>query len=131
MAQELVSRLRARQLAAVVAILFGIVSVAAGWSVLAGRDPGYQVYRPLVVFNTAMGLAYIATGVSAWRRASGDRVAAAVIVLANALMLAYIVVMMRAGTAAVDSIRAMIFRTAVWLVLLGMLVWSRRAPRAA
>ena len=65
---------------AIVAGLFGIATLVAGSRVLLGADPGYVVYRPLLVFNTVMGAAYLVTGVLAWfdarrgrRGACGDR----------------------------------------------------------
>ncbi|MBP6771708.1 MAG: hypothetical protein KA154_01850 [Gemmatimonadaceae bacterium] len=120
---------RARQFVAVVAILFGLASVGAGGSVLAGRDPGYLVYRPLVVFNTLMGVLYIGAGVLAWRRAHTDRMAAAGIAGVNLLVLAYIVFLYRSGgAAAIDSVRAMGLRTGVWLLVLLVLVWAGRGP---
>lgn len=120
------------RIVATVAILFGLASLAAGGSVLAGRDPGYLVYVPLLVFNTIMGLFYIGAGVLAWRGAPAARAVAAGIVGVNALVLAYVVFLYRSGGgAAIDSVRAMVLRTVVWVVLLLLLLWAGRAPRAA
>jgi uncharacterized phage infection (PIP) family protein YhgE len=45
------------------AIGFGVLTVLAGWSVLVGvRDPGHAVLQPLLIFNSVMGLLYLATG---------------------------------------------------------------------
>ncbi len=124
--------MRVGQIVAVIAVLFGLASLAAGGSVLAGRDPGYLVYRPLLVFNTIMGLFYMAAGLLAWRGSPAARTVAAGIVGVNALVLAYIVFLYRSGGgAAIDSVRAMVLRTSVWLVLLLLLLWAGRAPRAA
>ncbi len=38
--------------AAVVGLVFGLATLAAGGTVLLGRDPGYLVYRPLLLFRT-------------------------------------------------------------------------------
>lgn len=123
--------MRIGRIVAVIAILFGLASLAAGGSVLAGRDPGYLVYRPLLVFNTIMGLFYVGGGVLAWRGAPAARTVAAGIVGGNALVLAYIVFLYRSGGgAAIDSVRAMVLRTSVWVVLLLLLLWAGRAPRA-
>lgn len=120
------------RIVAAVAILFGLASLAAGGSVLAGRDPGYLVYVPLLVFNTIMGLFYVGAGVLAWRGAPAARAVAAGIVGVNALVLTYIVFLYRSGGgAAIDSVRAMVLRTVVWVVLLLLLLWAGRAPRAA
>jgi hypothetical protein len=123
--------MRARQIVAVIAVLFGLASLAAGGSVLAGRDPGYPVYLPLLVFNTIMGLFYVGAGVLAWRGAPAARTVAAGIVGANALVLAYIVFLYRSGGgAAIDSVRAMVLRTAVWVALLLLLLWASRLTAA-
>ena len=130
MTNKSVPRARVRQISGVVAVLFGLATLGAGGSVLAGRDPGYLVYRPLVVFNTLMGLLYVAAGVLAWRRSDADRVVAAAIVGVNLLVLGYIVYVYRSGgPAAIDSVRAMVFRTGAWLVLLLALTWAGRASR--
>lgn len=118
---------RSQQIVAVVAIVFGLVTLWAGGTVLAGRDPGYVVYRPLLLFNTVMGLAYVAAGVLAWRRALSGRNAAAVILVLNVLVLARVIYLYRTGAAvAVDSVRAMSFRSAAWLMLLLALAWMSR-----
>lgn len=111
-------------------MLFGLATLGAGASVLTGRDPGYQVYRPLLVFNTLMGVIYVVGGVLAWRRAYAAWMTAAVIAGANALVLIYISRLARTGgPIAVDSVRAMTLRTGVWLVLLLVLLWARRGAR--
>ncbi|GMV09411.1 MAG: hypothetical protein AMXMBFR55_11450 [Gemmatimonadota bacterium] len=117
---------------AIVAIAFGLATVAAGGRVLAGGDPGYVVYLPLLVFNTVMGVAYIGAGVAAWRNARRGRSAAGAIALLNFLVLLFIVYQYQRGSAvAVDSVRAMTFRTAVWLVLLSAMTLVLRRSRAA
>lgn len=45
-----------RILAAGMAVLFGAATLVAGGRVLLGADPGYEVFRPLLVYNTAMGV---------------------------------------------------------------------------
>ena len=44
------------------AVLFGVVTLIAGTRVLAGADPGYRVFLPLLLYNIAMGVAYVAAG---------------------------------------------------------------------
>jgi len=38
------------------AALFGIATIIAGTRVLVGADPGYIVFRPLLIYNAAMGI---------------------------------------------------------------------------
>ncbi len=104
---------------AAVAILFGFATLFAGGRVLGGSDPGYIVFRPLLIYNTTMGLAYIGAGVTIWRNARRGRLAAGSIFLLNLLVLVAIFAIHQGGGAvAVDSLRAMSLRTGVWLGLL-------------
>jgi predicted permease len=99
-----------------VALLFGLLSVIAGGRVLLGADPGYVAYTPLVIFNTLMGFAYIAAAVVIRGSAERGRRTARAIVLLNLVVLVFVVVSWAAsGPIAVDSVRAMAFRAAVWI----------------
>lgn len=118
--------------AAAIAVLFGIATLFAGGRVLLGSDPGYEVFRPLLVYNTAMGVAYLAAGAALWRRASTGRNAAGTIFLLNLLVLAGILfVYDNGGGVAVDSLRAMSLRTVVWLLLFLAAWWAARSRAAA
>jgi hypothetical protein len=125
-------RIRVQRLSAVVALVFGLMTLGAGVSVLAGRDPGYLVYRPLLLFNTCMGLGYVAAGMLAWRRAIAGRIASLLIVGLNALVLARVLYLYRVGgVVALDSVRAMFLRTGVWLALFLLLWWAGSRRHAA
>lgn len=113
---------------ATIAILFGIATLFAGGRVLLGSDPGYVVFRPLLIYNTAMSAAYLAAGVTIWRGIHAGRYAAGAIFLLNLLVLAGILVVYHGGGAvAVDSLRAMTFRTVVWLILFAAASWAARS----
>ena len=119
-----------QQFSAVVAVIFGLATLWAGGSVLAGRDPGYLVYRPLLLFNTLMGVVYLGAGMLAWRRARSGRTAAAVIFGLNLLVLGGVLYLYRtSAVVAIDSVRAMTLRSGVWLALLLVLIWASRVPR--
>lgn len=110
---------------AFVAILFGFITVFAGTRVLTGTDPGYLVFKPLLFYNVTMGLAYVAVGVLTWHHVGRGKYAAGVIFILNFLVLGviyYLYVM--GGAVAIDSVRAMVFRTMVWLVLFFGLAWA-------
>ncbi len=118
-------------LAAVIALLFGIATLFAGGRVLLGSDPGYVVFRPLLIYNTTMGVAYLAAGVTIWLSSIRGRYAAGAILLLNIIVLVGITLAYRSGAAvAVDSLRAMTVRTVVWLALFLAAVWVARAPHA-
>ena len=115
-----------------VALLFGLATIVAGTRVLAGSDPGYVVFKPLLLYNVAMGVAYVAAGVLAWRNLGRGKRAAAAIFVLNLVVLAAIAWLYSSGGAvAIESVRAMILRTAVWLLLFLGLAWAHRRTAAA
>lgn len=110
-----------------VALLFGLATLVAGTRVLTGSDPGYVVFEPLLVYNVAMGAVYIAAGIVAWRSLGWGRRAAFAIFALNLVVLAAIAwLYARGGAVAVESVRAMILRTAVWLALFLGFAWVHR-----
>jgi hypothetical protein len=114
-----------------VAAAFGLATLVSGGRVLTGADPGYVVFRPLLIFNTAMGVAYLAAGIITLRSLERGKRAAATIFLLNLLVLGAIGYLYVARSAvAIDSIRAMTFRTGVWLVLFLGLAWLSRGSHA-
>ena len=122
----------AQRVVSAVAIIFGLATVLAGSRVLSGVDPGYVVFRPLLIYNVLMGMAYIAAGVAIWRGLRHGRFAAATILVLNVVVLfTVIVVFARSAAVAPDSVRAMIFRTAVWFVLLIVLLRIGRSGKSA
>lgn len=109
---------------ALVAALFGLATIIAGVRVLSGSDPGYIVFRPLLIYNTAMGIVYVAAGIIAWRSFDRGKYVAATIFVLNFFVLGAIGYLYATGSAvAIDSIRAMILRTVVWLMLFLGLAW--------
>jgi hemerythrin-like domain-containing protein len=120
----------ARRSVAVLAAAFGIVTVFVGSRVLAGREPGFVVFRPLLVYNIAMGVIYVLAGWQAWRDARRGRVWAGTIAGLNLLVLLVIAALhFRGSGVAVQSLWAMTFRTIVWGSVL--LVLSRVGRRSA
>lgn len=113
------TRRRLLVLMAAVAIGFGLLTLVAGVRVLGGSDPGYVVFRPLLLFNTAMGAAYVAAGVSMLRSAERGMRAAGAIFALNLLALATVLALYASGSGAVAgaSLGAMTLRTSVWLAL--------------
>lgn len=109
---------------AIVAILFGLLTIFAGTRVLLGANPGYLVFRPLLIYNTAMGVMYVAAGVVAWRNIKHGMYAAVTLFILNSIVLAAIIFLYTEGRlVAVDSLRAMSLRAAVWFVLFAGFWW--------
>jgi hypothetical protein len=105
------------------ALGFGVLTVLAGWSVLAGgRDPGHEVLQPLLIFNSTMGVWYLITGGQILSRRGSARWSSGLIALANGLVLA--VLAASAIPAAAESLVAMGIRTGVWLAITAALLWS-------
>ena len=119
-------------LIALIAVAFGVLTLFVGTRVLRGADPGYVVFRPLLVYNVVMGVVYVLAGVLIGRGAAAGKWLAGGIAGLNALVLAFIAWLHASGGAvAVDSVRAMAFRTGVWVLLFGGVVWlGRRRPVA-
>lgn len=117
---------------AIVATIFGLATLMAGGNVLAGADPGYIVFRPLLIYNIIMGIGYIAGGVLMWCNLNKGKYAAAAIFSLNLLVLGIIVYLYTTGSAiAINSLQAMTFRTMVWLLLFLALAWLSRRKQAA
>ncbi len=110
-----------------VAALFGIATIFAGTRVLLGNDPGYIVFRPLLIFNTTMGIVYVVAGILAWHILKKGMYVAATIFVLNFIVLATIYFLYTEGNSiAVDSLRAMTLRTVVWFALFVGLGWLSR-----
>jgi hypothetical protein len=116
-----------QRILALTAALFGLVTIIAGARVLTGSDPGYLVFRPLLIYNTAMGIVYVAAGIIAWRSLDRGKFAAATIFFLNLLVLTAIGFLYATGSAvAIVSLYAMTFRTVVWFGLFLGLAWISR-----
>lgn len=113
-----------------VAVIFGGMTLVAGIKVLSGIDPGYTVYRPLLLYNTAMGAVYILAGLAGWRSLRWGTAGAMAIFALNALVLIGVITLYLSttGVTAPDSVAAMTLRTGVWL---GLLLGYRHLLRAA
>lgn len=118
-----------QRILAAVAIVFGVVTIFSGGRVLLGADPGYVVYKPLLVYNTAMGFIYAAAGIAAWRNVVRGRAAAGAIFVLNLIVLAAVGTLYSngSGAVAIESVHAMTLRTVVWLVLFAGFAWIIRA----
>lgn len=118
------------RVSALVAALFGLLTVLAGGRVLLGADPGYVVFRPLLVYNTVMGFVYVGAGAVIWRNVAPGRWAAGAIAFLNLAVLVGVVASHRTGgSVAMQSVRAMTFRTVVWIALFLTVSWLHRSER--
>lgn len=110
-----------------IAIVFGTITIIVGLRVNSGVNPGYQVFLPLLYFNTAMGLAYVYVGITIWRNIILGKKLSLVIFSINFMMLLFIVSLSFSdNVVATQSVAAMAFRTALWLMIfLGLFKMSK------
>ena len=112
---------------ALLAVLFGAMTIFAGFRVLAGTSPGYVVFLPLLLYNTVMGFVYVKVGTISWRNLNLEKNGALVIFVLNLIVLAAIGVAYTLGVeVAIDSLRAMTLRTVVWLAIFSGFWWLSR-----
>lgn len=108
----------ARLVVSSIAILFGMVTIFVGTQVFLGVDPGYSVFKPLLMYNLVMGFVYIFAGISVWRNLTRGRIMASFIFVLNAIILAIVIYLYSSSESiAVESVKAMTFRTLIWLCL--------------
>lgn len=107
--------------------VFGAVTIFASFRVLAGVNPGYEVFTPLLVYNLLMGFVYIAVGLVGWFSLERGKQGALAILVLNLLVLVAVVLVYRLNAGvAVESLAAMALRTFVWLVIFVGLWWLSR-----
>ena len=113
-----------------IAVIFGLVTIFAGTRVLMGSDPGYEVFLPLLLYNTVMGAVYIAAGITMWVNLNRGKYAAVTMFAFNIFVLGIVgYLYAEESSIAVESVRAMTFRTIVWFVIFLGLTWVyRRKP---
>ena len=107
---------------ALIAVLFGLVTIFVGSSVLMGSDPGYLVYLPLLIYNTAMGIMYVFAGSIIFRNITkGMYMAVGIFSLNLAVLITIYFLHTKSSSVADESLNAMVLRTVVWLVLFAIL----------
>lgn len=107
------------RLLVVVPALFGIVTIAAAARVLLGLGvPDHAVFRPLLLFNGAMGVVYVVTALAIRRNPlQGRWLAAAVAALNFGVLGAIVLVRLGGGPVAGESVQAMVVRLLVWVLV--------------
>jgi len=113
------------RLAALLAILPGVLSILEGGSVLLGfTTKPYTVLPWLVWYNVALGFGAVITGIGIGKQRSwGEHYAATIVSLHAVVLLVLAVLFAFKEQVAIVSILAMLFRTSVWI---GIIVLLRR-----
>lgn len=119
------------KLAAIIALIIGLMAVFAGGKVLLGQMPDYYVINWLPVYNYSIGLlSALVTPVLLWRQPRLALPAALVTLgLHSGVMITLQIFYYQ--IVAVDSLRAMALRNGVW-ILVSLLAWLQvRKDKAA
>lgn len=103
---------------AVVAIVFGALTVVSGGRALFGGVDMGNVVGFVLWFNFCAGFAYVLAGIGLWRSAVWGRTLAVLIFGATLLvLLAFGVHVLRDGVFEMRTVYAMLLRTSVWAVI--------------
>ena len=113
--------------ASILAVLFGLMTLKEGGTVLFGGEAARAAagaYVPFVLwFNFLAGFAYVVAGVALWRRQSWSAGLALGIALTTALVFAaFGAYVANGGAYETRTVVAMALRTTVWLAI-GSLAW--------
>lgn len=116
----------ARRATALLALMIGALSVVAGTRAAQGWQPGYTVLSWLPIYNLAMGLWTVLVPVVLIWRGSRSAVPVSVGTLSVHVSVLLLLASTVVGTPAKESMLAMAFRVATWLVIVALLVVERR-----
>jgi len=117
------------RVAAILAIVLGLVSIREGGSVLLHLSvPSYTVLPWLVWYNVVMGGVSVVAGAGMWTRKEWAITLGVNILTFHSIVFFGLVGLHQFGqTVAWISIFAMMFRTFTWIVIVSLLKWKRQA----
>ena len=106
------------KIAAVIAFLIGAMSVAVGTRVLMGiSTPDYHVLDWLVVYNVFAGIISIAVSILIWKE-YWRAFTVSVLIAASHIIVLVLLISAFNEIAAAESIKAMIFRSIIWIIII-------------
>lgn len=108
------------QIASILAFILGIMSIVAGGKAMRGWNPGYFVLTWLPVYNLVMGILTLIPIVLIWMNHRYAMIAAICAFGIHAIVLLILFTAFR-NTVANQSLAAMIFRLATWIVILALM----------
>jgi hypothetical protein len=116
------------QVASILAVVLGLLSVREGGSVLLGlTKPAYHVIPWLVWYNVAMGVVSVVAGIGMWMRRAWSINLSVNVLAFHGIVFCGLIGMQQYGQAvAMNSIFAMMFRTFTWIVIYLLLKWNRQ-----
>ncbi|MBP7963487.1 MAG: hypothetical protein KBG20_13255 [Caldilineaceae bacterium] len=115
--------------AAAIAFIIGAMSIVAGGQVILGKGMDYTIIGWLPKYNFILGLlSSFFTAIVIWRGSKMAMPTTIITLASNVVALLALKTTFR-DEVAPESINAMIFRIAVWLVILGLMVVAARKGR--
>jgi uncharacterized membrane protein (DUF2068 family) len=118
-----------QRVAAIPALVIGLFSIKEGGAVLLGLStPTYHVLQWLVLYNVTLGFVSVIAGIGLWMQRTWSSTLAVIILSLHGVVLLTIFTLFQLGkTVAAISVRAMLLRTVVWLIIYALLMWKRDA----
>lgn len=110
-----------QKIAAILALIIGIMAVRVSTKAMRGWQPGWKVVGWLPVYNFVMGILSLIPAVLLWINHPYAMTASLTVFGTHAVVLLLLLSIFR-GKVARQSIRAMAFRVATWLLIL-VLFW--------
>ncbi|MBE0423837.1 MAG: hypothetical protein IBX66_07845 [Lutibacter sp.] len=105
-----------RGIAAILALLIGIMSIISGSMVLLNYNiPDYNVINWLVVYNVILGGISIVAAILIWKNNTSARKIMLAILISHLLVFLYLYFLNQ--EVALESIKAMGFRVSIWTVI--------------
>jgi len=107
------------KIAAVVAVLFSLLTIVEGTQVLLEiTTPEYVVLTPLLIYNVFMGFVGLFAGIVLWRNLAWSLKLTTLVAAAHIIVLLIVVVIyISGGAVAAHSVNAMIIRSVIWAAI--------------
>ena len=128
LADKNITQQKRDRVAAILAVVIGLLSVTEGGRVLLGLSvPDYPVLPWLVWYNVVMGGVSVVAGVGIWLQREGSRGLFVNILTLHAIVFVSLFAFKQMGqVVAMKSIFAMMFRTFAWIVIAMLVRWKRQ-----
>jgi hypothetical protein len=111
------------RLAALLAIIPGLLSIKEGGSVLLGLiTKDYTILPWLVWYNVVLGFASVIVGIGLWREHKGSiKIATTILSLHGLVLIILIILFVFKAPVSLISITAMLFRISIWIAIIVLL----------
>lgn len=113
------------KIGAAIAVLFSLLSIIEGSKVLLGiSNQGYIVFVPLLIYNLVMAFVGIIVGITIWFNSKkAFNHTSKVTIIHLIVLITLVVIFVSNGPVAPESVKAMVIRSGVWLVIT-LITWK-------